>query len=163
MQEIFLMHEHGAGGKLPAVVCVTPWSSVKEQTSGLYAQKLCEQGFVALAFDHRHYGENEGQPRCYEYPAGKVPSIVFQWGLSTAETDRRWKSMQQLNLFVEPLDFDGTGELHSHNIIEGPTEIPSICCAAIILKGVTIQLGSSQTGQVSCLCSLLSWLSPAAL
>ena len=37
--------------------------AVKEQSANLYAQKLAEQGFVALSLDLSFWGESEGQPR----------------------------------------------------------------------------------------------------
>lgn len=61
--------------KYPAIIVVTPWGGVKEQTAAVYAKKLAEQGFVALAFDHRSYGESEGTPRCNEDPLKKVEDI----------------------------------------------------------------------------------------
>jgi uncharacterized protein len=67
--------EVSQNGKRPAIVVVTPWGGVKEQTAGIYAEKLSAEGFVALAFDHRSYGESEGVPRCNEDPLRKVEDI----------------------------------------------------------------------------------------
>lgn len=50
-------------GKFPAIVLVRPASGVKEQTVGIYAQKMSEHGFVAIAFDPKGYGESEGKPQ----------------------------------------------------------------------------------------------------
>src|SRR5262249_12116413 len=47
-----------------------------EQMAGLYAQRLAERGFVTLAFDFRHWGASEGNPRQYESPERKIGDIV---------------------------------------------------------------------------------------
>ena len=39
-------------GKLPAIAVSGPFGAVKEQSSGLYAQKMAEYGFLTVAFPH---------------------------------------------------------------------------------------------------------------
>ncbi len=47
-----------ADGKLPAIAVSGPFGAVKEQSSGLYAQKMAELGFFAIAFDPSYTGES---------------------------------------------------------------------------------------------------------
>ena len=61
--------------KYKAVVVTGSWTTVKEQMPDLYAAKLAKEGFVALTFDFRNYGESEGQPRNYENPEMKAQDI----------------------------------------------------------------------------------------
>ena len=49
--------------KLPALAVSGPFGATKEQSSGLYAMKMAERGFVALAFDPSFTGESSGEPR----------------------------------------------------------------------------------------------------
>ncbi|QQR97021.1 MAG: alpha/beta hydrolase [Sphingobacteriales bacterium] len=49
--------------KLPALVICGPFGTVKEQSSGLYANELATRGFIVLAFDPSYTGESSGEPR----------------------------------------------------------------------------------------------------
>ena len=50
-------------GKRPALAVSGPFGATKEQSSGLYAMKMAERGFITLAFDPSFTGESSGEPR----------------------------------------------------------------------------------------------------
>ena len=54
--------------KLPAIAVSGPFGAVKEQSSGLYAQKMAEYGFLTIAFDPSFTGESGGSPRYVASP-----------------------------------------------------------------------------------------------
>jgi fermentation-respiration switch protein FrsA (DUF1100 family) len=89
---LYLPVNYQPGDRLPAVVVSGAWISVKEQMAGLYAQKLAEQGFAALAFDSRYYGESGGTPRQFESPEAKVEdiknAITYLQSLPSIDGDR---------------------------------------------------------------------------
>ena len=58
----------GAESKLPAIAVSGPFGAVKEQSSGLYAQKMAELGFLTVAFDPSYTGESGGMPRYVASP-----------------------------------------------------------------------------------------------
>ncbi|TPR22836.1 alpha/beta hydrolase [Apilactobacillus micheneri] len=49
--------------QLAAIAVCGPFGAVKEQSSGLYAQKIAENGFITIAFDPSFTGESGGNPR----------------------------------------------------------------------------------------------------
>ena len=51
------------GEKYAALAVSGPFGATKEQSSGLYAMKMAERGFLALAFDPSYTGESSGEPR----------------------------------------------------------------------------------------------------
>ena len=50
------------GNRMALAVC-GPFGASKEQSSGLYAMKMAERGFVTCAFDPSFTGESGGEPR----------------------------------------------------------------------------------------------------
>jgi uncharacterized protein len=83
----------------PGVVVGGTWTSVKEQMSDRYAERLAQHGYVTLDYDFRNYGESEGEPRQLESPALKIqdnrhavsylaslllPTVSARWGSAPA-------------------------------------------------------------------------------
>lgn len=72
---LYLPKNFSKTGKYPVIVSVHPGGGVKEQTAGLYAQKLAEQGYVTLAFDASHQGASGGMPRFLDDPMRRVADV----------------------------------------------------------------------------------------
>jgi uncharacterized protein len=64
-----------ATGQAPGLVLTGPFTGVRDQVTGLYAERLAASGFVTLAFDHRNFGESGGEPRRHEDPQGKLSDL----------------------------------------------------------------------------------------
>lgn len=65
-----------AGVENPPVVIVTgAWTTVKEQMPAIYAQALVEQGYAAVTFDFRGWGESEDVIKYLEDPQRKTEDI----------------------------------------------------------------------------------------
>jgi len=64
-----------ASGSAPGLVFTGPFTGVRDQVTGLYAERLAAAGFATLAFDHRNFGESGGRPRRHEDPQGKLADL----------------------------------------------------------------------------------------
>ncbi|CAO3622656.1 unnamed protein product [Mucor hiemalis] len=72
---LYLPQDGGRQKKNAAIVVSHPFGGIKEQTAGLYAEKLSGLGFIALTFDGAFWGESEGLPRGLEDPSQRVEDI----------------------------------------------------------------------------------------
>ncbi|MFI7425404.1 alpha/beta hydrolase [Micromonospora sp. NPDC049836] len=63
-----------AAGPAAAVALTGPFTGVKDQVAGTYADRLARAGFVTLAFDHRGFGESGGRPG-HEDSQGKLADL----------------------------------------------------------------------------------------
>lgn len=113
-----------AGGKYPAVVVAHPNGGVKEQVAGLYAQRLAENGYIAIAADASYQGASEGMPRNLDKPyyrtedihgmadyisgypgvdASRLGALGICGGggytLNAAKSDKRFKAVATLSMF----------------------------------------------------------------
>ncbi len=60
---MYLPKGFDVNGQYKAVVVTGPFGAVKEQASGLYAQEMAKNGYVAVAFDPSMTGESSGERR----------------------------------------------------------------------------------------------------
>lgn len=51
-------------GRMPAIAVCGPFGAVKEQASGLYAQKLAKMGFLTIALSFLYRRKRRHAPRC---------------------------------------------------------------------------------------------------
>jgi fermentation-respiration switch protein FrsA (DUF1100 family) len=112
------------GKQFPAVAVAHPNGGVKEQTAGLHAQRLAEQGYITIVADASFQGASGGQPRSVDKPAYRVEDIhgmadyisrypgvdsrrlgLFGicggggYSLKAAQTDKRFKGIATLSMF----------------------------------------------------------------
>lgn len=110
--------------KYPAVVVAHPNGGVKEQASGLYAQRLAEAGYITIAADAAYQGASGGEPRHTDKPAYRIDDIRGMadyithyagvdanrlgvlgicggggYTLKAAQSDKRFKAVATLSMF----------------------------------------------------------------
>ena len=110
--------------KYPAVVVAHPNGGIKEQTSGLYAQRLAEAGYITITADAAYQGASGGVPRHTDKPANRIEDIhgmadfITQYAgvdtnrlgvlgicggggytLKAAQSDKRFKAVATLSMF----------------------------------------------------------------
>lgn len=110
--------------KYPAIVIAHPNGGVKEQASGLYAQRLAEAGYITIAADAAYQGASGGEPRHTDKPAYRIEDIRGMadfislyagvdgnrlgvlgicggggYTLKAAQSDKRFKAVSTLSMF----------------------------------------------------------------
>lgn len=110
--------------KYPAVVVAHPNGGIKEQTAGLYAQRLAEAGYITIAADAAYQGASGGEPRHTDKPQFRTEDIhgmadfISQYAgvdanrlgvlgicggggytIKAAQSDKRFKAVATLSMF----------------------------------------------------------------
>jgi fermentation-respiration switch protein FrsA (DUF1100 family) len=121
---VYTPADYDKSKKYAAVVVAHPNGGVKEQVAGLYAQRLAESGYIAIAADASYQGASGGQPRNVDKPANRIEDIrgmadyITQYAgvdasrlgvlgvcggggytLAAAQTDKRFKAVATLSMF----------------------------------------------------------------
>lgn len=72
---LYLPADYDENNSYAAIVVAHPNGGVKEQVSGLFAQRLAENGYITLAFDAAFQGASGGVPRQSDIPQSRVEDI----------------------------------------------------------------------------------------
>lgn len=72
---VYTPANYDAKKKYPAIVVAHPNGGVKEQVAGLYAQRLAELGYIAIAADAAYQGASGGAPRNLDIPYYRTEDI----------------------------------------------------------------------------------------
>ena len=116
--------DYNASKTYPAIVVAHPNGGIKEQTAGLYAQRLAEAGYITIAFDAAYQGASGGEPRHTDKPQNRTEDLhgaadfITQYPgvdanrlgvlgicggggytLKAAQSDKRFKAVATLSMF----------------------------------------------------------------
>lgn len=72
---VYTPANYNTSKKYPAVVVAHPNGGIKEQTAGLYAQRLAESGYITIAADAAYQGASGGEPRHTDKPQFRTEDI----------------------------------------------------------------------------------------
>lgn len=72
---VYTPADYDAAKKYPAVVVSHPNGGVKEQTAGLYAQRLAGLGYITIAADASYQGASGGEPRNLDIPRNRINDV----------------------------------------------------------------------------------------
>lgn len=72
---VYTPANYDASKKYPAITIAHPNGGIKEQTAGLYAQKLAEAGYVTITADASYQGASGGEPRHTDKPQFRTEDI----------------------------------------------------------------------------------------
>lgn len=121
---VYTPADYAPSHSYPVIVIAHPNGGVKEQVSGLYAQRLAEQGYITITADAAYQGGSGGFPRNTDKPANRIEDIhamadyIFQfpgidtarvgllgicggggYALKAAQSDKRFKAVATLSMF----------------------------------------------------------------
>jgi fermentation-respiration switch protein FrsA (DUF1100 family) len=121
---VYTPADYDPSKKYPAIVVAHPNGGIKEQVSGLYAQRLAEHGYITIAADAAYQGASGGEPRHTDNPAYRTEDIhgvadfITRYAgvdadrlgilgicggggytLKAAQSDKRFKAVATLSMF----------------------------------------------------------------
>ena len=117
-------YDENSDKKYAGITVAHPNGGCKEQVAGLYAQKLAELGYVAIAAETSYQGASEGEPRVRDYPSNRINDVSGMvdylinmpkvdnskigslgicggggYTLACSQTDKRIKAVATLSMF----------------------------------------------------------------
>lgn len=121
---VYTPANYDSSKKYPAITIAHPNGGIKEQTAGLYGQRLAEQGYITIVADASYQGASGGEPRHTDRPQFRTEDIsgmadfILQYPgvdssrlgalgicggggytLKAVQSDKRFKAVATLSMF----------------------------------------------------------------